>query len=228
MPQTDKKSFRIHEGRGHLSRRQLTSRAFNARVHSSLYIKHGAGFGAFGRAATRPGPRDQARATQRPPGTHLGLSRGTQEPPKTIEAGPRAARRLPGAAKRAPREPQEVSGGLPDHQKTMTDVRPPEAQKVSPEAPKRLPRSPQREHAGTKTQQGKRQEETKEDEGKRSQDKRRPKRQKPAQDKTRQNQGTDDKRRPEGRSVCSETSLFHYTVPQTYQRSVGSTKAAAT
>ena len=78
------KVCRIHEGRGHLSRRQLTSRAFNARVHSSLYNKYGAGLGAFGIAATGPGPRDQARATQEPPGTHLGLPRATQEPPKTI------------------------------------------------------------------------------------------------------------------------------------------------
>ena len=46
------KVCRIPESRGHLSRRQLTSRAFNARVHSSLYKKYGAGFGAFGRAAT--------------------------------------------------------------------------------------------------------------------------------------------------------------------------------
>ena len=73
------KVCRIHEGRGHLSRRQLTSRAFNARVHSSLYIKHGAGLGAFVDAATGPGPRDQARATQAPPGTHLGLPRATQD-----------------------------------------------------------------------------------------------------------------------------------------------------
>ena len=32
------KVCRIHEGRGHLSRRPPTSRAFNARVHSSIYI----------------------------------------------------------------------------------------------------------------------------------------------------------------------------------------------
>ena len=32
------KVCRIHQGRGHLSRRPLTSRAFNARVHSSIYI----------------------------------------------------------------------------------------------------------------------------------------------------------------------------------------------
>ena len=49
------KVCRIHEGRGHLSRRQLTARAFNARVHSSLYNEYGAWFGAFGRAATPPG-----------------------------------------------------------------------------------------------------------------------------------------------------------------------------
>ena len=67
-----------------------------------------------------------------------------------------------------------------------------------------------------------------EDEDRRSQDKKRRKRQRPAQDKTRQDKGTHDKRRPKGRSVCSETSLLHYTVPQTYKRSVGSTKAAAT
>ena len=73
-----------------------------------------------------------------------------------------------------------------------------------------------------------RQEETTEGKDKRSQDKRRPKRQKPAQDKTRQVKGTHDKRRPEGRSLCSETALLPYTVPQTYKRSVGSTKAAAT
>ena len=36
-------SCRIHQGRGHLSRRQLTSRAFNARVHSSIYIYISAG-----------------------------------------------------------------------------------------------------------------------------------------------------------------------------------------
>ena len=78
------KVCRIHEGRGHLRRRQLTSRAFNARVHSSLYNEYGAGLGALGGAATGPGPRDQARATQEPPGTHLGLPRATQEPPNTI------------------------------------------------------------------------------------------------------------------------------------------------
>ena len=37
------KVCRIHEGRGHLRRRQLTSRAFNARVHSSMYIYSGGG-----------------------------------------------------------------------------------------------------------------------------------------------------------------------------------------
>ena len=153
------KVCRIHEGRGHLSRRQLTSRAFNARVHSSLYNKYGAGFGAFVRAATRPGPRDQARATQEPPGTRSGLPRATQEPPKTTQAGPRAARRAPGAAKRAPREPQEVPGGLPDPQKTMKNAilstnfgfsaesdfgaaqRAPRAAREAPRAPRRPPRS---------------------------------------------------------------------------------------
>ena len=110
--------------------------------------------------------------------------------------------------------------------------RPPEGsqrpQEVPPEVPKRLSRTPS-ERAGTKTREDRtRQEETTEDEDKTSQVKRRPKRQKPAQDKTRQDKGTHDKRRPEGRSVCSETSLLHYTVPQTYKRSVGSTKAAAT
>ena len=49
-----------------------------------------------------------------------------------------------------------------------------------------------------------------------------------SQHKIRQDKGTHDKRRPEGRSVCSETALLPYTVPQTYKRSVGSTKAAAT
>ena len=39
------KVCRIHEGRGHLSRRQLTSRAFNARVYSSLYKKKRRGVG---------------------------------------------------------------------------------------------------------------------------------------------------------------------------------------
>ena len=70
VPTNVQKVCRIHEGRGHLSRRQLTSRAFNARVHTSLYKNYGAGLGGFGRAATRPGPRDQARATQVAPGTH--------------------------------------------------------------------------------------------------------------------------------------------------------------
>ena len=37
--QTDKRTFPIHEGRVHFTRRQLTSRAFDARVHASiLYI----------------------------------------------------------------------------------------------------------------------------------------------------------------------------------------------
>ena len=93
--------------------------------------------------------------------------------------------------------------------------------------PSRGPKSVER--AGTKTREDRtRQEETTEDEDKTSQVKRRPKRQKPAQDKTRQDKGTHDKRRSEGRSVCSETSLLHCTVPQTYKGSVGSTKAAAT
>ena len=48
-----------------------------------IYIKYGAGLGALVRAATRPGPRDQARGTHEPLGTHLGLPRATQEPPKT-------------------------------------------------------------------------------------------------------------------------------------------------
>ena len=38
VPQTDQKSFRTHEGRGHFTHRQLAFRAFNARVHSSIYI----------------------------------------------------------------------------------------------------------------------------------------------------------------------------------------------
>ena len=36
--QIDKKTVPIHEGRVHFTRRQLTSRAFNARVHSSISI----------------------------------------------------------------------------------------------------------------------------------------------------------------------------------------------
>ena len=77
------KVCRIHEGRGHLSRRQLTSRAFNARVHSSYILNTAQTLRVCGDGLMPLGPQDQARATQRPPGTHLGLSRGTQEPPKT-------------------------------------------------------------------------------------------------------------------------------------------------
>ena len=40
--QTDKRTFPIHEGRVHFTRRQLTSRAFNARVHAStLFLCRG-------------------------------------------------------------------------------------------------------------------------------------------------------------------------------------------
>ena len=84
-------------------------------------------------------------------------------------------------------------------------------QEVPPEAPKRVPRSPQSTlglRLEKTRQEGTRQEETTGDEDKRSQDKIRRKRQRPAQDKTRQDKGTHDKRRPKGRSVCSETSLL--------------------
>ena len=155
------KVCRIHEGRGHLSRRQVTSRAFNARAHSSLYNKYGAGPGALVSAATRPGPTDQARATQAPPRTHSGLPRAPQEPPKTTQAGPRAAKRASRAARRAPRGPQEAPGGLPDPQKTKKNAilstnfgfwaesdfgaaqRAPRAAREAPRAPQGPPRSRQ-------------------------------------------------------------------------------------
>ena len=38
IPQTDKKSVGNHKGRSHFTRRQLTSREFNSRVYSSMYI----------------------------------------------------------------------------------------------------------------------------------------------------------------------------------------------
>ena len=110
------KVCRIHEGRGHLSRRQLTSRAFNARVHSSLYKKHGAGHGGFVDVATRPGPRDQARATQEPPGTQpdpglQGPSK-VQNPSQEAPGGrPEAQKVPPEAPKRLPRSPQREHAG---------------------------------------------------------------------------------------------------------------------
>ena len=109
------KVCRIHEGRGHLSRRQLTSRAFNARVHSSLYIKHGAGLGAFVEVGTGPGPRDQARATQsrdplrpakgpsRATQDHVGRPKSRQERPRGRKVG---SKRAPGGARRPPGPPK--------------------------------------------------------------------------------------------------------------------------
>ena len=174
---------------------------------------------AFRQNATFEPPRG-------PPGRRQERRRG---PPGAPQGGPSEAQEQPRAAKSAQEWPWRVQGRQ-------------ESQNRSQEAPGGLPevpRGPSRgaqeafknplERAGTKTREDRtRQEETTEDEDKTSQVKRRPKRQKPAQDKTRQDKGTHDKRRPEGRSVCSDTSLLHYTVPQTYKRSVGSTKAAAT
>ena len=159
-------------------------------------------------------------------------SKSRQEDPRVAKSAqerlraPRSGQRGPGAAQEWPwrsrgpkiglKRPRRTGGGLPEAPRGPS--------RGAQEAFKNLP-----ERAGTKTREDRtRQEETTEDEDKTSQVKRRPTRQKPAQDKTRQDKGTHDKRRPEGRSVCSETSLLHYTVPQKYKRSVGSTKAAAT
>ena len=66
IPHTDEKSFRIHGSRGHFTRRQLTQRALNARVHSSPFKKRGAGPGALVIAATPGPPRDGPAGAQIP------------------------------------------------------------------------------------------------------------------------------------------------------------------
>ena len=105
IPHTDKRSFRIHGSRGHFTRRQLTPRALNARVHSSPYKKKKAVRfpGGLGTAATPAHPWDQARATQKPPRPAQEHPRATQDHPGRPKSRPRDAKRAPRGAKSAER-----------------------------------------------------------------------------------------------------------------------------
>ena len=109
IPHTDKRSFRIHGSRGHFTRRQLTPRALNARVHSSPYKKKRCGFlGASDlrrpRAppGTRPGP---PRSHPGRPKSHPRPPRTSQEPPRSREESPRGRQEVPRRPPEAPRSP---------------------------------------------------------------------------------------------------------------------------
>ena len=110
IPHTDKRSFRIHGSRGHFTRRQLTPRALNARVHSSPPKKRGAVLGDSG--LRDPGPT---------PGTRPGAAGSTQEPLRPAQEPPGATQDHPGRPKSRPRAgqgpsrgPQEPPGGSPE------------------------------------------------------------------------------------------------------------------
>ena len=111
------KVCRIHEGRGHLSRRQLTSRAFNARVHSSLYNKYGADPPRLRRRAQAPRPpgpgqghpkttRDPLRPLKRHPKAtpdHVGRPKSRQESPWSRQEGSKRTQEAPGGPPEAPK-----------------------------------------------------------------------------------------------------------------------------
>ena len=123
IPHTDKRSFRIHGSRGHFTRRQLTPRALNARVHSILLKKGVRVPGAFGSAATPAPPwgpgQGHPEATQagpRAPKSHPRPPRTSQEPPRSREESPRGRQEGPRSPPEAPRSP-------PKPAKTMENLR---------------------------------------------------------------------------------------------------------
>ena len=128
IPHTDKRSFRIHGSRGHFTRRQLTPRALNARVHSSptlVPIKKGVRFsGPSGLRRPRCPPWARARATRRRPGATWAAQehpRATQDHPGRPKSRPRDAKTAPGAAKRAPGAPGRLPGD-PQHPQKRRDT----------------------------------------------------------------------------------------------------------
>ena len=120
IPHTDKRSFRIHGSRGHFTRRQLTPRALNARVH--FPIKKGVRVSELSELRD-PGPPPGTRPG--PPRSHPGRPKSTQEPPKTTQDVPRAAQEPRREPQGSPRGAQEPPGGSPEPPKTCKNYRKP-------------------------------------------------------------------------------------------------------
>jgi len=116
IPHTDKRSFRIHGSRGHFTRRQLTPRALNARVHSSPR-KKGCPVRVWELSAVRDPDRPwgRPRAGQGPLGPAQEHPRATQDNPGRPKTRPRDAKTAPGAAKRAPGAPGRLPGAPPSN-----------------------------------------------------------------------------------------------------------------
>ena len=116
--QTDKRTFPIHEGRVHFTRRQLTSRAFNARVHSSIYIymSHTLAH-TWSLVCLKPYLYKKRRgflwgagSAPQAQGPGQGHPRTTRHPLRPAKSHPRATQDHVGR----PKSRQEVPGGLPE------------------------------------------------------------------------------------------------------------------
>ena len=115
IPHTDKRSFRIHGSRGHFTRRQLTPRALNARVHSSPSKKKQCGSRGVGKCGA-PAPPPLGTAQDRP-GTTWAGPRAPKSHPRRPKSRPGAAKRAPGVAKRGPGAPRRLPGAAQNLQK---------------------------------------------------------------------------------------------------------------